>query len=315
MKNNRITRAFAEIKTEDCLKESTMAFLETKMNRKRGFFAKRLAVGFACALLLFFGGLFSYQSYFTVTAYVDIDVNPSMELAINRYGRVIAASAYNDDGAKLLARVSVKNKECKEALRLLIDEMYKEGYVDNAELFSLTLQTEEESQKKLLGELDTILSSLVTERSRGIERDVFAVDSFTKTASHDHHLSPAKYLAIQELQAVDPTATFQSCSGHTISEIREQTQACISGGHDEPDSNGHKPEHEPEHQDDDAASEDEHDSGGHETEREPGHKSDDAASEDEHDSDKHNSPSPSSPPTHSGGRHEGGKGHGNEGHD
>ena len=297
LKNNRITRAFSEIKTEDCLKESTMAFLKKKMNRKLGFFAKRLTVGFACALLLFFGVLFSYQNYFTVTAYVDIDVNPSMELALNRYGRVIAASAYNDDGVELLARVSVKNKEYKEALRLLINEMYLEGYIQKAELFSLTLQTDEENQKKLLGELDTILSSLLAEKSRGIERDVFPVDSITKTASRDHHVSPAKYLAIRELQAVDPTATFESCSGHTISEIREQTQACMNGGHDEPDSNGHEPEHESEHQDDDADDKDEHDSSGQEPERE--HQDENAASS----------------PAHSGGGHEGGKGHGNEGHD
>jgi hypothetical protein len=244
LENNRIGRAFAGIKAEDRLKANTMTFLEQRMNRRRGFPVMRLATGFACALLLFIGGLFAYQSYSTVTAYVDIDVNPSIELALNRYGRVVSVNAYNNDGTNVLAKIPVKNKEYGEALRLLVDEMYAQGYIQNAELFSITLQTDNESQKELLAELNAILSSLLAERTQGIEQNIFAVDSATKVKSHDLHLSPAKYLAIQELQAVDPSATFESCRDHTISEIREQTHAHRGGGHDGSDSGGHESESE-----------------------------------------------------------------------
>ncbi|MDR3071935.1 MAG: hypothetical protein LBU41_00390 [Clostridiales Family XIII bacterium] len=244
MKNNRISRAFAEIKAEDCLKESTLAFLKQRINQKRRLPVMRLATGFACVLLLFFGGLLSYQSYFTATAYVDIDVNPSIELSLNRYGRVIAASAYNDDGTDLLAEVPLKNRGYRDALQLLFQEMTAQGYIQKAELFSLTLQTEESNRDDLLGELKAILSSLLTDGQRELEQDVFVVDTATKTASHDLHLSPAKYLAIQELQVVDPTATFENCRDHTISKIREQTHMHGNGNQNqnESDSSGHQSE-------------------------------------------------------------------------
>jgi hypothetical protein len=217
-----------------------MAFLEKKMSRRRGFPVMRLATGFACAVLLFFGGLFSYQSYFTASAYVDIDVNPSIELALNRYGRVIGANAYNDDGTNLLAKVPVKNRTYTEALRLLVDEMYAQGSIQEAGLFSLTLQTDNDEQKGLIEELNTVLSSLLAEKSPRLERDLFVVDSITKSESHDLHLSPAKYLAIQELRAVDPTATFESCRDHSISELRQQTHAHQNGGHGAATPNGHE---------------------------------------------------------------------------
>jgi hypothetical protein len=245
LKDNRIIRAFAEIKAENSLKENTLSFLQKKTEKRRNLLVMRLAAGFACALLLFLGGVFSYQSYFTVTAYVDIDVNPSMELALNRYGRVISVSAYNDDGTNVLARIPVKNKEYGEALRLLVDEMYAQGYIQKAELFSITLQADDKSQEELLRGLNAILSSLLSKQSQGIEQDIFTVDSTTKIESHSLHLSPAKYLAIQELQAVDPSATFESCRSHTISEIREQTHAHQGGGHGENNTSSHESGHHP----------------------------------------------------------------------
>jgi hypothetical protein len=262
LENNRINRAFAEVKAEDCLKEGTLAFLEKEARRRdgtaqklrpsrasrklrrRGLPVTRFAVGFACALLLSLGGLFAYQDYFTATGYVDIDVNPSIELTLNRYGRVIDASAYNDDGTDLLTRVPLKNKNYTDALRLLIDEMTTLGYLQNTELFSLTVQTDGGNQEELLSRLRAILSSLLTDGQQGPEQDVFAVDTATKSASHDLHLSPAKYLAIQELQTVDPTATFENCRDHSISEIREQTHLHMRGGHDATDSGTHEHEGE-----------------------------------------------------------------------
>jgi hypothetical protein len=48
-----------------------------------------------------------------MTAYVDIDVNPGVELILNRYSRVIDVSAYNDDGADLLAKASFSQQQEK----------------------------------------------------------------------------------------------------------------------------------------------------------------------------------------------------------
>ena len=45
-----------------------------------------------------------------------------------------------------------------------------------------------------------------------------------RDCAHDHNLSPAKYLAITQLQEVDPSASYDRCAEHSISEIKELTK-------------------------------------------------------------------------------------------
>ena len=45
-----------------------------------------------------------------------IDVNPSIELGINRLDRVASTKAYNEDGAKVLAIANVEGDTYEEAM-------------------------------------------------------------------------------------------------------------------------------------------------------------------------------------------------------
>ena len=44
-------------------------------------------------------------------SYVSIDVNPSIELALNRFDRVVYAAAYNLEGEEILNGLSLKGKK------------------------------------------------------------------------------------------------------------------------------------------------------------------------------------------------------------
>mgnify|MGYP006964182038 CR=1 FL=1 len=56
---------------------------------------KRVLSVAACLLLLFLGGR---QFYFIPTVKISIDINPSMELGVNRFDRIVSVEGYNDDG-------------------------------------------------------------------------------------------------------------------------------------------------------------------------------------------------------------------------
>ena len=229
---NRIYDAFDPIKAEDKLKQDTYVFLQNRINRKKKTAFKRFAVSFAAAAILLFAGLFSYHVYFTETAFIDIEVNPSIELSLNRFERIINVYAYNDDGREVLNNVNIKNASYKDALKILIDKMIEMGYLSDSKLFSATLQINGgESEKELLDALKTQIDSIFQSQSETLEQDIFVVDSDTKTHAHEQNLTPVKYLAILELQSVDPTATFDSCRNHSIGEIKKQTRSHMNGGH------------------------------------------------------------------------------------
>lgn len=223
---NKVYRAFDAIKADDELKKNTYQFLKQKPKPKRNIPVKRFAIALALIILASVASFVSYDLYSKETAYLDLDVNPSIELTLNRFDQVISAYGYNEEGKEVLKQADVKNKSYQEALEKIIEVMKEKDYLDKAELFTATLQMNDSSaEKKKIRELEKYLAKLLKTEAVSGKNEVFAVDEKTKTTSHHENITPAKYLAILELQEADPTATIEGCKGHSISEIKEQTRA------------------------------------------------------------------------------------------
>lgn len=220
---NKVKETFAKIKADEQLKEDTYQYLQKKIQPKEKSYKRFVIVAVAFVLILI-TGLFSYTQYTTEAAYLDIDANPSIELTLNKYDRVIGVYAYNADGEEILEKVDVKNKSYQDALKVLIDELFAQGYISDSELFTATLQTRnKQTEQEQLNALQAYIETLFAAKKAAPAQDVFTVDAKTKSHAHDENLTPAKYLAIQQLQAEDPTVTIDSCRNHTIGEIKRQT--------------------------------------------------------------------------------------------
>ena len=97
--NNRVKDAFDCIHAEEALKKSTKDFLREQLYKdhtRRRFPYKRMAAVMAC-LLLVIAGWRGYSAYFTAVFTISVDVNPSIELDVNRFDEVISVAAYNQD--------------------------------------------------------------------------------------------------------------------------------------------------------------------------------------------------------------------------
>lgn len=221
--DKRLKSALNKVYAEDALMEQTAARLSAEIRRGHRRKVTRFRLAAACASLLVFfalGGL-SLNLYLTPSAYIDVDVNPSIELITNRFGRVIGEHAYNDDGQRILAEVSVRNLGYSEALDRLIGAMKRDGYLGQDALVSVTVQTQDSA---LLRDVQASVNTALQSHHLAAEADVFAVTQDVKATAGEHHLSPAKYLAITKLQQVDPTATIEGCRDHSISELRQFAQ-------------------------------------------------------------------------------------------
>ena len=124
--SKNLKEAFDSIHADPALKESTRAFLREKTGnytvpepRRRSGGFRRLAPALACAALLVVG-LSGYQAYFTPTSAISIDINPSVELEINRFDRVITVEGLNDDGTALAAELNVRFLSYDDALEQII---------------------------------------------------------------------------------------------------------------------------------------------------------------------------------------------------
>lgn len=86
-----------------------------------------------------------------VVAYVSIDINPSLELGLDKEGKVKEARGLNKEGKELLASILFENLSVDQVVKLIAQEAIKQQYltVDGENNIILTLSTREERRKKL----------------------------------------------------------------------------------------------------------------------------------------------------------------------
>ena len=88
------------------------------------------------------GGMFHFhRQNFQVESVIGIDVNPSVELSINRKERVLDVKALNGDAAAVLEEMDLKGVDLNVAVNAVVGSMVTHGYlddVDNAILVTVT---------------------------------------------------------------------------------------------------------------------------------------------------------------------------------
>ena len=122
----------------------------------------KLAASIAASLVLF---VTPAWAYLTPYSYVSLDINPSFEFLINRFDRVLEVRAVNDDGEKVVDKISItdlKNKEINEAVKNVIVELKEQGYIIEGKEGGVVLATSSKNQEKV-DKLSTSLKNAVEE--------------------------------------------------------------------------------------------------------------------------------------------------------
>ena len=161
---------FVEIYHQDGLEAGQEIVFSRRDIVRQGKRTGQLTLALVACLVLFFICVPVYISFFTGTAgaavaYVSLDINPSLELAVNNKYKVLEATALNKDGDKLLQGVSVHGKPIAEAVDALIKAAEEMHYLspDGQDQVLVCLAPAQSSQnydQKLLSNIDTKLAEL-----------------------------------------------------------------------------------------------------------------------------------------------------------
>lgn len=223
---NRIQNAFGNIQAEDTLKTKTTAFLCEKIhaNKTHPYRSRiqRFSIAFATSLIMLFVARYAYILYYTASTFVDIDVNPAIELSLNRFDRIIGAYAYNADGEEIITDLNLMCKKYDYAVSLIVDQMINRGYIIDDGIVSVTVQSSDNNKETvLLNSLQNSVSLTLKNLYSATEVEIYSVDSDIRMLAHDMNITPAKYLAIVELQKANPSMIMEECVNHSISELRD----------------------------------------------------------------------------------------------
>lgn len=191
-----------------------------KRRRRRWIPTSAIAacVAFACAL-------FGVQVLNTTpTAFVDIDVNPSIELELNRFDKVIDAHASNDDGAAVLDGVSIEGLSYEEALTVLMQSASFAPYLDSDAYVQFSVVTDDSSQEQAL-----MRASEECIARMPVQGSCHSVSSEVHAEAHDAGMGCGRYLAASELVQLDPSLSIEDCRGMSMAELRNRIASCQEG--------------------------------------------------------------------------------------
>lgn len=214
--NDKIKTAFDGVCADEELKNKTYLYVIHKMSEKKTFRYKVnlniiAPVCTLCILLFLFSGVYNFV--FRTTSIISIDVNPSVELEINRLDRVIAIKGMNSDGSMLASELDVKYLTYTDALAKVIGSQIVEESMNNDGILCISVVGLDEKQGNEILEY--------ARECRG-ERKNFYCYSLSEQEAEDAHslgLSCGRYRAYEMLQKSGKGVNASDLQNMTMREI------------------------------------------------------------------------------------------------
>ncbi len=147
----------------DCDRQKGQVIVMQEKKKRRSFV--RYMAGVAAALALVIGGMSIYQGNHAVASRVMLDVNPSIEIQVNRHEKVLDVKALNEDAKIVVGEMDFSGSSLDVAVNALIGSMLRNGYIsDAANSILVTVENYDPAAKqvmqtKLMSEINAILES------------------------------------------------------------------------------------------------------------------------------------------------------------
>ena len=216
----KLQEAYGSIEASEYLKRKVKAHVRQKtLDYGRDVMRirlqrQRMAASLACLMLVIAGlGIWNLP----VTT-IGLDVNPSVELKVNSFDRVIKLKGCNEDGTDLTEKFDVAGKPYDEAMQriLISDEMAP--YLEDGSTFVITVSgSESDHTQQMLNKVVCRAYALAE------DENIFCIkaDGATARAAGRVGLSVARYQAWQMLLQENPDLPPEAALELTVAQIQE----------------------------------------------------------------------------------------------
>ncbi len=183
----------------------------------------------AAALLLFVltgvvGRIYLYPPAGELYAYVSMDINPSLELAVSRSGKVTGIKALNQDGERLAEEVAVIDTPVEDAVAEILAAARKLGYLvsgGNTVVFGVTPVVAGSEDRLELGRRlkETARKKLPPDNAVVA---VLSVGTRLREEARSLGISPGKYAILLEAQEHGLNVSVETLAGDSIAHVIKQ---------------------------------------------------------------------------------------------
>ena len=170
---NKIRAAYKNIAPDilesvlsDCDTQKGQVIVMQKRTNKKPFVKYMATV--AAALVLLIGGLAGkniYQGNHAIASTIMLDVNPSIEIQVNKNEKVLDVKPLNEDAKVVIGNMDFSGSNLDVTVNALIGSMLRNGYISEAaNSILVTVDNNDKSaaqamQTKLMTEINAVLES------------------------------------------------------------------------------------------------------------------------------------------------------------
>lgn len=182
----------------------------------------------ACILAVVLLSLWTASASLSPVCLVSLDVNPSLEITVNRYGKVLSVISYNMEGDSLLQENDLLHKPLTVAVESMLNDGLK-PYLTTSPYLAYSVQSSDNSLEEELLEQLRQVTNVFLEHSK-LETDV-SVDYYKASeeeviSAHHNNMTAGKYMTLLELQELYPQMQMEDYSHCSIGEIHDEINNC-----------------------------------------------------------------------------------------
>lgn len=164
----------------------------------RGMFAIVPVLAAACALVFVMTALFAGRST-GAYAYIDVDINPSVEFVVDKNEKIIEINALNSDAENVLKDISLKGTAFDKAVTEYIANAKSKGYMTAAQgkqvLVAYTLAKSNSKDEEKFYDYITSIENL--SNSQDFVSTIIKVSSATKEQAAENGISMGRQAALE----------------------------------------------------------------------------------------------------------------------
>ncbi|MFA7573037.1 MAG: anti-sigma factor domain-containing protein [Lutispora sp.] len=164
-----------------------VCFSDMDILRRKVIYRTNKYVNAACFMLLVFCSylfLSFYQENIAAYAYVGIDINPSIEMALNKKGKIINIRGLDQEGKELLGEIDLKKMDSVDGIKQIIAKTIDMEYLEPGDSNKITVYAVMEKENSKGG------SELIQKMERAIKEEVEAhsIKGEIKTIVYDKEI-------------------------------------------------------------------------------------------------------------------------------
>ena len=218
--------SFRDIADQPVIKLEVMdriAVQEENVHRKYSKQFYRYAVPVFLCLLLLLPGFGYVRSNLLVDGIIDLDVNPSIEITINRRDRVLQVKGLNEEAREVLARTHYRTWDVRDAVGDLVLRLNDRQYISRDQrtvLLSVESKSPEKTErikKELSASIEAALAG--TEIQPLVVRQSRPKDHGLQKKANEYHISSGKMRLVEEAARKAPDRDERELAGSAVDEL------------------------------------------------------------------------------------------------